>query len=252
MFDDLPRPLLFAHRGASAEAPENTLEAFERAVQHGADVLELDVHLSADENVVVFHDETVDRTTNGTGRVAARTLRELRALDAGYSMDSFRGRGVTVPLLSEVLAAFPSAAFNIELKSEDTRLLRLTLEALDGVSPRRVVLAGGKVNVMARLEAAKSVFPLGMSRAGIMDVLKRVWTGRPVPVRYQGRALQIPPRQGHIPVATRPVIRAAQRGGLEVHIWTLNDPVDAKRWIRRGVDGIMSDDPGALAPIFKR
>lgn len=256
MFDALPRPLLFAHRGASAEAPENTLEAFERAIVHGADVLELDVHRTLDDEVVVFHDETVDRTTNGTGRVAARTLSELRALDAGWGFTDrsgahpFRERGLKVPLLAEVLGAFSTAAFNVELKAADDRLLRLTLDVLKRVVPERVLLTGGQPEVMARLEAAETVYPLGMSRAGIREVLRRAWTGRRIPSVYRGRALQIPPRLGRMPVATRPVIRAAQRSGLEVHVWTINDPAAARRWLRRGIDGLMSDDPGAMAPVF--
>src|SRR5438128_68162 len=122
MFADLPRPLLFAHRGASAHAPENTLAAFELGSRTGADVLELDVHLTRDQRVVVIHDATVDRTTDGKGAVAELDYAALARLDAGArfrpgSGFPFRGKRLGLPLLEEVLAAFPRAAFNIEIKA---------------------------------------------------------------------------------------------------------------------------------------
>jgi len=116
-------PHLVAHRGGSGLAPENTLEAFRSAVDDwGADILEMDVRLSADGHVVVIHDETVDRTTNGSGAVGALTLEELRALDAGWRFTdpsgatSFRGRGARLPTFDEVLDAFPAVRINVEAK----------------------------------------------------------------------------------------------------------------------------------------
>lgn len=256
MYDRLPRPLLFAHRGASAEAPENTLEAFERAVQHGADVLELDVHLTRDDAVVVFHDHRLERTTQRTGPLAALSLAEVKTLDAGFGFRDalgqhcFRDRGVRVPTLAEVVNAFPGSAFNIELKALNPRLLAAVLDALAPLGNDQVVLAAGKPEVMAMLEAGQPRFPLGMSKAHILDVLKRVWTGRRIPEVYRGRALQIPPKSGALPVATGRVIRAAHAVGLEVHLWTINDAAQARGWLERGVDGIMSDDPGALVGLF--
>ncbi len=229
------------------------MEAFELGLRAGADVLELDVHVTRDEAVVVFHDSTLERTTNRKGPIAELSLAEVKALDAGFWFRNsrgehcFRDRGVTVPTLGEVVAAFPDAAFNIELKAADSRLLPAVLELLSPLSPLQVVLAAGVPEMMESLEAASPRFPLGMSKAGIIDVLKRAWTGRPVPERYRGRALQVPPRSGLIPVTTTRVIRAAQAAGLEVHLWTVNDAEEAKGWLAKGLDGIMSDDPANLA-----
>ncbi|MEM6732325.1 MAG: glycerophosphodiester phosphodiesterase [Myxococcota bacterium] len=256
MFDDLPRPLMFAHRGASLRAPENTLEAFELAARLGTDVLELDVHMTRDRKVVVFHDPTLDRTTDGSGPIAALDLAEVKQLDAGagfrhsHGDASFRERGVRVPTLAEVVEAFPAWAFNLELKAEDPELLPEVLRILKPLGPEQVVLAAGRPEIMSILEAAKTRFPLGMSRSGILDVVARVRTFRRVPERYRGRALQIPPRRGVLPIATRGLVRAAQRSGLEVHLWTINDAKVAKQWLESGVDGIMTDDPGALASVF--
>src|SRR5918998_1323473 len=117
-------PVNLAHRGASALAPENTIEAFRLAVEAGAGGLELDVHVTRDGHIVVIHDATVDRTTNGTGAVSEMTLEELRRLDAGHNFSPdggptrpYRGRGVRVPTLREVLREFPGVAVNIDIKA---------------------------------------------------------------------------------------------------------------------------------------
>src|SRR5258706_10758218 len=119
---DTPRPRVFGHRGAAGEAPENTLVSFERAVACGADVFELDVHATRDGTIVVFHDPTLERTTDGMGALKERTWAELCELDAGYqwTVDGrtfpFRGKGIRVPSLAELFARFPDACFNIEVK----------------------------------------------------------------------------------------------------------------------------------------
>src|SRR5829696_2712479 len=117
-------PVNLAHRGASSLAPENTIEAFRLALEAGAGGLELDVHMTSDGHIVVIHDATVDRTTNGTGAVSEMTLHELRRLDAGHNFSPdggptrpYRGRGVRVPTLGEVLREFPGVAVNIEIKA---------------------------------------------------------------------------------------------------------------------------------------
>jgi len=130
-FDSLPkeRPVVIAHRGGAHLRPENTLDAFGGALKVGADVLEMDVHLSADGTPVVIHDATVDRTTEGAGLVSSFTIEELKALDAGYRFQSedgrgfpYRGAGVTVPTLREVFTAFPSAHIVVDAKDNDIRL----------------------------------------------------------------------------------------------------------------------------------
>jgi len=247
-------PLLFGHRGASRFAPENTLPSFELADKLGADVLELDVRLSKDGEIVVLHDATLERTTNGHGDARLYTFRELAALDAGFHFRSpsgalvFRDRGVTLCRLVDVLDAFPNAALNIELKQREPEMIRPTLAVLERVGRGRVLLAAGDHTIMRALEATRPGVPLGMSGVQVTALLRDVYLGRrklwPEP-----RALQIPPKHGPIPVATRRVIDAAHELGLEVHLWTINTVAEAERWLRLGVDGLMSDDPAALASL---
>ena len=119
-------PLVMAHRGGQGLWPPNTLFAFERAVEMGADILEMDIHASADGVLIVHHDDTVDRTTNGSGAIRDHTLTELKELDAGYHWSAdggetypFRGKGMRIPTLEEVLEAFPKTRLNIDIKPDD-------------------------------------------------------------------------------------------------------------------------------------
>lgn len=252
-FPSLPRPLLFGHRGASAKAPENTLAAFELAVAAGVDVLELDVHLSRDGVVVVHHDASVERTTNGSGEVRGFTYAELRALDAGYryvdatGRHGYRGCGCQIPRLADVLAAFPGRGFNIELKQAEPPMVRAVLDVLDRAGNPEVVLAAADDGIMRAIEAAKLGVPLGMSSAECWRFWWQAMLGR-TPREFAGRCLQVPPyHYGVLPVTSRRVVRAAHDAGLEVHVWTINDPHEATHWLERGVDGVMSDDPEAIA-----
>jgi glycerophosphoryl diester phosphodiesterase len=252
MFVGLPRPLLFAHRGASRHAPENTLEAFELGLRQGAEVLELDVHRTRDGELVVIHDATVERTTNGSGFVRDMTYAELARLDAGFKfLDRsgkafFRGHGVVVPRLSEVLEAFGrSAAFNIEIKQREPSIVGETLRLLDRLRPEHVLLTAGDDAIMQEIEAAQPSVPLGLSRGACRAVVKGARRGEDLS-RFRGRALQIPPRKGLLPIATAKVVAAARAAGIEVHLWTINDPRIAERLLALPITGLMSDDPGAL------
>jgi prepilin-type processing-associated H-X9-DG protein len=125
------RPLVIAHRGGGGLIPENTLEAFEYSARMGVDVLELDVHSTSDGALVVMHDRSVDRTTDGHGRINEMTLGEIKKLDAGYSFSPddgqtfpFRGKGITVPTLEEIFAAFPETTFNIEPKQAAPSIIK--------------------------------------------------------------------------------------------------------------------------------
>lgn len=253
-FPTRPRPLLFAHRGASLHAPENTMESFDLAVRlGGADVLELDVHLSADGEVVVLHDATLDRTTNGHGLARLKTLKELQDLDAGARFVSpsggrpFADRNVVIPRLADVLRAFPNLGFNIEVKQGDPPMIRKVLAVLDACGPRDVLLTAGVHTIMESLEAAQPGCPLGLSGRQALDVLRAAWWGRPLPESWRGRSLQIPPWHRGFPVATKRLIRCAHAAGLDVHLWTINSPTLARKYVLREVDGIMSDDPAAIA-----
>ena len=253
IFAGFARPLLFAHRGASALAPENTVEAFDLATRFGADVLEMDVHMTQDGQVVVIHDATLERTTEGVGPVAAMSYNDLRRLDAGFRFVTpagakpFLGRGCTVPRLEEVLRTFPNMGFNIEIKQATPAMVPAVLSLLERFAPRAVVLAAGDPVVMQQIEAAATGIALGLSTAQVKQVMWAATTGWPVPLALHGRALQIPPRWRGIPVATKRVVACARRCGMPVHVWTINQPTAATRLLAYDIDGIMSDDPARLA-----
>lgn len=254
-YPHLPRPLLIAHRGASANAPENTLEAFEYAVRVGADVLELDVHLTADDEIVVHHDATVERTTNGTGSIAAMTLHRVRELDAGYRFASpsgshvFRERGLKIPLLAEVLASFPTTAMNIEVKHAPRTMIPRLLSLLTDRKPEQHVLASGSDEVMKQLEAAKPRFPLSLARDQCLRAVAWSQVGR-MPADLVGRTLQVPPVYWGVPIITRRFITVAHRYEMDVHLWTLDDPKAVRAWVHRGADGIITNDPGAMLDVL--
>jgi glycerophosphoryl diester phosphodiesterase len=262
IFPDLPRPLLFAHRGASRHAPENTLDAFELGAKLGAHVLELDVHMTRDGELVVFHDPTLERTTNGRGRLCDKTFAELAELDAGYNFTlgsglyPFRGQACEIPRLKDLLTTFPKLGFNIELKQEAPSIVRPVLDILAQVGATNILLAAANDRIMTELEAAKPGCGLGLSLGQVTRAIRAAYLRSQIK-DLSGRALQIPLRherflRGLVPITTRRVVRIAHQNGLEVHIFTIDEPAIARRWIDRDVDGIMSNDPGALARLFPK
>jgi len=256
---DGPRPRLFGHRGASGEAPENTLVAFEAALAAGADRLELDVHRTADGEIVVLHDAAVDRTTDGVGPVAAMTYAELARLDAGHRFAGadgshpFRGRGVRVPRLVEVLEAFPGVPLNIEIKPDDPAApaaIEGTLAALDRFGARpRTLLAAEHGARMALIRAAAPDVLTGFAAEEVMELLMR---GGEPGYRPPGVALQVPPSYEGMPIVTRETVERAHALGVEVHVWTINDEIEMGELIALGVDGLMSDFPGRAAALLRR
>jgi len=250
-------PRNIAHRGASGLAPENTLPAFEEAVRHGADWIELDVHETSDGQVVVIHDDRVDRTTDGQGEVARLTLTELKALDAGYRMSPdgvsfpFRGQGVTIPTLEEVLTALPSSRFIVEMKPGDPSFAARVLEVVDRAGARdRVLLAGFDDDVVRRArELAPDVLTsMGQGEALRMQIMLRMGLG--AFWRPPADVAQLPERYQGLPVVTEALIRLAHRKGVPVHVWTVNEASEMRRLAALGVDGIITDYPDRMASVL--
>jgi len=250
----LPTPVPIGHRGAAGEAPENTLPSFERAVAVGAQILETDVHLSRDDEVVILHDPLLDRTTDGAGPVAERTLVELRELDAGYRFTPdggesfpFRGRGVRIPTLRELLEAFPGMRLNVEIKADTPGLIERTLE-LVRERAELTLLAAADDGIMKALRAhlAEADVPVavGASSGDVFAFVRAALDGSPPPPGPM--ALQVPPEFGGRPVVTPEFLAHARRHGLAVHVWTVNDPPEIERLLDLGVDGVMSDFPGRV------
>ena len=247
-------PLLVAHRGGSRLAPENTLEAFRDAVERWqADMLEMDVRLTRDGHVVVIHDETVDRTTDGTGPVSSFTLEELQRLDAGHRFvdprgeASFRGRGVNVPLFEDVLLGFPGMRLNVEVKEPGAAGPLVDVVRRHGAETRVLVAAEHE---RSRDAARGYPGPWGASRTHVFWfwALHRLPGGGP----YTPSAdiLQVPEVWRGLRVVTPSFVRAAHRRNLPVQVWTVDDPADMRRLLAMGVDGIQTDRPDLLARVL--
>jgi glycerophosphoryl diester phosphodiesterase len=254
------RPLRFAHRGASARAPENTLAAFEEAIRLGVDAIELDVHLSADGVPVVIHDDTVDRTTDGRGAVGALSLAALRRLDAG-SWFGARFRGERIPTLEEALdCARGRCGLNIEIKETGRGAARRVRRSRGGdgaPAPDSAPLAGAVGRVLARarfrgLLLVSSFSPRALDRA--RAAMPRVRLGYLVSRSARGfsslsRRVGLYALHPHHRLATPRRIRAAHRLGLAVFAWPVNDASLMFRLAGLQVDGLMSDDPSLFRDL---
>lgn len=251
-------PAGFAHRGASALAPENTVEAFRQAVEAGAGALELDVHMTRDGEIVVIHDPTVDRTTDGSGLVGALLLSDIRKLDAGYRFSPdgtsypYRGRGLTIPTLAEVFREFPEAVMNFEIKERQAGIEEAVLREVSASGAGgRVLVAAEKHDVMRRFrKVSGGKIPTAASRfeIGVFYFLSRLrlaWLSRPA---YD--ALQVPVSHKGMEIATRRFMDAAHSLGVRVDVWTIDDPAEMRRLLDLGADGIMSNRPDLLARVL--
>jgi glycerophosphoryl diester phosphodiesterase len=245
--------LVIGHRGNRAHAPENTLVALHEAVALGVDAVEFDLRVSRDGALVMIHDATLDRTTDGTGLVAQRTVAELRRLDAGarFTRDgghtfSWRGRGATLAAFDEVIESLPRhLPCIIELKTPAaTEPLRLAIRR-HGIG-HRVIVAGFDPQATRPLRGAG--FALGASTPDVIGLLWPALAG--LRARQQGfQALCIPPRWHGLPVPIAALARTLRGSGVVTHVWTINDPAHALRLWAAGVQGIISDDPGAILAV---
>jgi len=234
-FLDGPTPRVIAHRGLAIDYPENTIPAFQAALDAGADILETDVHVSKDGVVVIAHDPDLLRVAGRPGLVADFTARELASMDLGG--------GVGFPTLADVLEAFPTQKFNIDLKTEQT--------------------VPGFVDVITQLSAHERVLIASfgeVQRRAASQLLPGVATSATPPHVFEGRvrswlglspdtwslppemvAVQVPAAHRGIAMVTPSFIRAVKSKGMEIHVWTINDPVAMRRLWDMGVDGIVTD-----------
>jgi glycerophosphoryl diester phosphodiesterase len=231
------RPLVFAHRGGSALAPENTIAAFDNGLALGADGLELDVHLSRDGVVVVHHDRLLDRTTALRGPVAERTADELR-----------RAR---VPTLAEVLARYAGVRLIIEMKVNRPDLAAATIDVIrraDAVD--RVCLGSFGLRVLRAARAIEPAIATSGAREEVRWALYRSWIGWPVSrVAYAG--YQVPELAGRTRVVSPRFVASAHRAGLAVQAWTVDTEEDARRLLGWGVDALITDRPDIIVPLVR-
>ena len=254
-------PVNLAHRGASILAPENTIEAFRIAVEAGAGGLEIDVHMTRDGHIVVIHDATVDRTTGASGTVAEMTIGELRGFDAGHTFSPdggsnhpYRGLGVRVPTLRDVLEEFPGVAVNIDIKAKRPGIEATVLGVLREANAlgRALVVSTPRATVKRFRKISGGHISTGASRweTGIFYLLSRLRLERLVSPAYD--ALQVPLRHRGIPLVTPRFIEAAHARGVRVDVWTINQADEMHRLLDLGVDVIMTDRPGMLTEVLRR
>jgi len=256
-FFDGQKPRLFAHRGVSGEAPENTLVAFQRAVDLGIVYAELDMHATRDGHVVVCHDATLERTTNGHGQIRALSLAEVRTFDAGYHFSSdsghtfpFRATEVRVPTLLEVLEQFPTLHFTIEIKQTDPPIEELVIAAVRAIGrEQQVIVASEHDAVLARVRRHAPEIATNLGYAEVFEFIQRVAANQLADYHPPGHALQIPPSFQGIPLVTSQTVDAAHTFGCEMHAWTIDDPQEMDSLLDVGVDGIMSNFPARLLEV---
>ena len=248
-------PMLIAHRGGAGLKPENTLAAFLDAESvWRADMIELDVRATSDGYCVVHHDPLVDRTTNGVGPVAAMTLAEIQSLDAGYRFTPdggqtfpFRGQGIRVPTIEEVLAALPNMRLTVELKIATAQVPLFKAIAQYQASER--VVAAGEHNsyrtlfhhyrgpISASLEMSVPFYVMHKLRLSMFSRMRADVVQ--LPEIYRGRRM-----------LTQRLVRDLHAQGVQVHVWTVNETADMQRLLDWGVDGLISDFPDRVARVL--
>ena len=242
------RVRLYAHRGAAAERPENTLPSFERALELGADALEFDVHATGDGVLVVAHDPDGARMTGVGAALAESRWDDIARWDAGFGFvlpdgsRPFAGRGLRIPTLEEVVTAFPDVPLNVDLKAAIADSAVGLLGRLGAAE--RTCLASFQVATIRRVRALGYPGPTALARAEVAALLLVPVALARGPLRPRGQAAQLPIR-----LARPGLVRRCHALGLRVDFWTCNDEALARRLIALGCDGIMTDDPGRIAPI---
>ena len=253
------RPLVMAHRGGAGLWPENTMHSFERAVDLGVDVLETEIHSTADNILVLMHDSTVDRTTNGSGPISAFTLEELKRLDAGYNWSAdggqtfpFRGSGITVQTLEEAFTNLPTVRINIDIKQEKPSLLGSlckTIRTFDMVDRVMVASFSSKVLKAFRRVCPEVATSAGTGEVALFYTMNLVFLGGVYRSAFQ--AFQIPEHRSGLRVLTKRFVKTARGLNLAVHVWTINETKDMQRLLDLGVDGIVTDYPDRLISLLR-
>jgi glycerophosphoryl diester phosphodiesterase len=251
------QPLVFAHQGGEGIRPSNTLLAFDHAVQLGADVLDADMHITKDGVLVLMHDETLDRTTNGTGFIRDMTFAEIEKLDAAYRFSAddgktfpFRGTGVTVPALESLFQKHPNLHYGIEIKQTPPEVAIPFCALIRKYNMQDKVLVSSFRK--ANMDAFRRTCP-EVATSAVEDEVRVIFfahlAGLHGLVTPAYQSLQIPESGGGFQLLTPQFIAAAHARGLQVQPWTINDEADLRRIMTLGVDGINTDFPDRLLAI---
>jgi glycerophosphoryl diester phosphodiesterase len=243
-------PLLYAHRGASRERPENTIEAFRLAIELGADAIETDAHMTRDGRIVLSHDPSGMRMASVEKAIRDATLEEIRTWDVGRA----RGVAARMPTLDEALAALPGVFFNVDAKQVAPDMVPALVRCIRGAgAEHRVRIASFSKRNLDRARALGYAGPIGLSPSEIATLmLCPLGVAKRLGLAARGDAVQVPRHARGVTFASQRAIDRFHVLGLRVDFWTIDDPAEARRLIAMGADGIMTDDVRAVAPAFDR
>ena len=261
-YDSVHPPLVIAHQGGDGIWPGDTMFAYQNAVKIGADVLEMDAHITKDGQIVLMHDEKVDRTTDGTGLIEDLTLQQLKQLDAAYRWSNdggatfpYRGHGIQVPTLEELFQAFPQMRYVIEIKLTqnpiDVPLCELIRK--DHMQDN-VVIASFHDQAMQNFRTTCPEVATSASRGEVTRfvLFGKIFLSGLVAPKYESIQPPYDPKESkNIPIMTRRFIRESHAKNLAVEPWTVDDPAIMRQYIEWGVDGIMTDRPDLMIQVLK-
>ncbi len=248
------RPLVYAHRGGRALGPENTIPAFDLGTAAGADGFEFDVHLSKDDEVVICHDPTLDRTTDVMGPVADRTANALAAVNAtlrfGVDLEhEWNGKRAGIPTLREVLLRYPGAPIVVEMKATSRRAAEAVVRTVrEADAVERVCVGSFSREALEAVRALEPAIATGASRSETQWALYGSWLHL-APRRPAYRAFQVPETAGRLTVVSPRFLRCAHRADIAVQVWTVNESADMRRLLDWGVDGLISDRPDVAVQV---
>lgn len=256
--------MVIAHQGGEWLRPSNTLVAFDHAMELGVDVLEMDIHQTKDNVIILMHDDTVDRTTDGSGTITELSFAEIRELDAGYYWTDddgatypYRGQGIQVPTLEEMFQRYPDMRMNIEIKQETPSMVRPFCQLIRDYNMEDKILVG--TFHQATVEEFREVCPDVLTSMVEPEIqhffgLNTAFLG--ALFQAPGTAFQVPltsslPIIGEVDVVTERFIRAAHSHNIQVHAWTINETAEMERLIALGIDGIITDRPDLLLELTR-
>ncbi|GAA0371237.1 glycerophosphodiester phosphodiesterase [Bacillus horti] len=262
-FEAKETPLVIAHQGGNMLAPSSTFAAFDKAVELGVDVLEYDLHITKDGQLVLIHDPTVDRTTNGQGRVEDLTLEEIQALDAGYTFTdlsgelSYRGQGLYIPTLEEMFQRYGQMLHNIEMKNtnsdehyEEIYEKLWTLIQKYNMEDKVLIFSFDHQMIKDFQQLSEGRVAVSAGRAEIIKFVAFHKLLLSPFYRTEVQALQIPVESDGFNLADATLTKGAKRHHMQLHYWTINDEEAMRALLELGADGIITDRPDLLMEII--
>ena len=258
--DGLNYPLVIAHQGGDGVWPGETMFAYQHAADLSVDVLEMDIHITADGALILMHDETVDRTTDGTGEIESMTLAQLKELDAAYDWSPddgatfpYRGQGITVTTLEEVFKAFPDKHMTIEIKKTNASMIKPFCALIREYDMQDKVLVASFYDDKLkefRAECPEVATSSAKNETTVFVLMTKAFLGGFYSPKFY--SLQVPEESGGITVLTQGFVRAAHARNLAVEPWTINDEATMRKFIDWGVDGIITDRPDIMMEVLGR